>query len=183
MIQSLIRRYGLTERCRSARVVDIPVLSLEEPDVLLSRLAKQTSEAVALQEADAIELGCTGMIGFAAALQKQLESDGVYVPVIDPTGAAVLWLVSQVRLGFGLAGPRTDLVRAEGVMGRRGVDHATRLDAGAACANLALMAQTLGLGICTITSWTEPAVQALLDLPSHIRPDVTVAVGSLTSTW
>jgi allantoin racemase len=100
MIQSLIRRYGLTERCRSVRVVDIPVLSLDEPDVLLSRLAKQACEAVALQEADAIVLGCTGMIGVAAALQKQLESDGVYIPVIDPTGAAVLWLESQVRLGI-----------------------------------------------------------------------------------
>jgi len=45
-------------------------------------------------------LGCTGMIGVAAALQKQLESDGTYVPVVDPTGAAVLWLESQVRLGI-----------------------------------------------------------------------------------
>jgi allantoin racemase len=100
MIQSLIRRYALTERCRSVRVVDIPVLSLDEPDVLLSRLAKQASEAVALEEADAIVLGCTGMIGVAAALQRQLESDGTYVPVVDPTGAAVLWLESQVRLGI-----------------------------------------------------------------------------------
>jgi allantoin racemase len=100
MIRSLIRRYALTERCRSVRVVDIPVLSLDEPDVLLSRLAKQASEAVALQEADAIVLGCTGMIGVAAALQRQLESDGTYVPVVDPTGAAVLWLESQVRLGI-----------------------------------------------------------------------------------
>jgi nitroreductase len=39
------------------------------------------------------------------------------------------------------------------------------------------MAQSLGLGTCTITSWSIPAVQALLDLPEHIRPDVTVAVG------
>ncbi len=100
MIHSLIRRYGLTERCRSVRVVDIPVLALDEPEVLLSRLVKQSSEAVALQEADVIVLGCTGMIGVAAALQQQLESDGVYVPVLDPTGAAVLWLESQVRLGI-----------------------------------------------------------------------------------
>jgi allantoin racemase len=99
MIGSLIRRYSLTERCRSIRVVDMPVLSLDEPDVLLSRLAKQAGEAVALQEADVIVLGCTGMIGVAAALQKQLEADGVFIPVVDPTGAAMLWLESAVRLG------------------------------------------------------------------------------------
>jgi nitroreductase len=39
------------------------------------------------------------------------------------------------------------------------------------------MAQTLGLGTCTVTSWSQPAVQALLDLPDHVRADVTVAVG------
>jgi nitroreductase len=71
----------------------------------------------------------------------------------------------------------TDTVRAFEVMGRRGVESATWIDAGAACAHLALMAQTLGLGTCTITSWSAAAVQALLGLPAHIRPDVTVAVG------
>jgi nitroreductase len=71
----------------------------------------------------------------------------------------------------------TDTVRAREVMGRRGVESATWIDAGAACAHLALMAQTLGLGTCTVTSWSQPAVQALLDLPDHVRADVTVAVG------
>jgi allantoin racemase len=54
---------------------------------------------VAHQEADVIVLGCTGMIGVAAALQERLAKDGVFVPVVDPTGAALLWLESAVRLG------------------------------------------------------------------------------------
>src|SRR3569833_3190171 len=89
----------LIERVGSIRVVDIPVLSLDEPDLLLDRLAEQASEAVARQEADVIVLGCTGMIGVAAALQERLAKDGSFVPVVDPTGAAMLWLESAVRLG------------------------------------------------------------------------------------
>jgi allantoin racemase len=99
MLNGIIRKYGLAERMAPIRVVDMPVLSLDEPDVLLDRLAEQAAEAVAQGEADVIVLGCTGMIGVAAALQERLGKDGVFVPVVDPTGAALLWLESSVRLG------------------------------------------------------------------------------------
>jgi nitroreductase len=71
----------------------------------------------------------------------------------------------------------TDTARAVEVTGDRGVDHATRLDSTTACANLSLMAQTFGLGICTSTSWSDSAVRTLFGLPDHVRPDVTVAIG------
>jgi nitroreductase len=71
----------------------------------------------------------------------------------------------------------TDTTRAEHVLGKRGVEAATWIDAGAACAHLALMGQTLGVGVCTVTSWSDQAVRTLLGLPDNIRPDVTVAVG------
>jgi nitroreductase len=58
-----------------------------------------------------------------------------------------------------------------------GREHTSRLDAGAACAHLGLIAQQLGMGVCTITSWTRGTVQELLGLPHHLRPDVTVAIG------
>jgi nitroreductase len=56
-------------------------------------------------------------------------------------------------------------------------DRATWLDAGAACGHLGLVAQELGLGVCTIAGWSASAVRALFDIPGHLRPDVTVAVG------
>jgi nitroreductase len=117
---------------------------------------------------------------WAATRAQQARSGVRNVVVVDDPN--LMTVARQVLPGFITNAPAmlvlcTDLIRTEEVMGRRGIDHATRLDAGAACANLSLMAQTLGLGICTITSWSEPAVQALLDLPRHIRPDVTVAVG------
>jgi nitroreductase len=58
-----------------------------------------------------------------------------------------------------------------------GREHVSRIDAGAACAHLGLIAQQLGMGVCTITSWSRAVVQELLALPSHVRPDVTVAIG------
>ncbi len=117
---------------------------------------------------------------WAASRAQQARSGVRNIVVVDDPN--LMTTARQVLPGFINNAPAmlvlcTDLNRAMQVMGRRGVEHATRLDAGAACANLALMAQTLGLGICTITSWTDPAVQALLDLPAHIRPDVTVAIG------
>jgi allantoin racemase len=39
------------------------------------------------------------MLGVARALQARLEDDGTYVPVVDPTGAAIGWLENAVRLG------------------------------------------------------------------------------------
>ncbi len=99
MLRSLTRRYGLSERIGCIRVVDLPVLGLEDHELLLDRLHAEASEAVAKGEADVIVLGCTGMLGVAAALQLRLEENGTYVPVVDPTGAAVSWLESSVRLG------------------------------------------------------------------------------------
>jgi nitroreductase len=62
-----------------------------------------------------------------------------------------------------------------------GREHLTRIDAGAACAHLGLMAQELGMGVCTITSWTHSAVRELFGIPGHLRPDVTVIMGYPTA--
>ncbi|MGW6456790.1 aspartate/glutamate racemase family protein [Streptomyces sp. NPDC055078] len=99
-VHRMARQHGIAERCRSVRAVNIPVLALHDHDVLLDQLAGEAAEAVAAQEADVIVLGCTGMMGVAAALQTRLERDGVYVPVVDPTGAALAWLHTLVRLGI-----------------------------------------------------------------------------------
>ncbi|MFI9629452.1 aspartate/glutamate racemase family protein [Streptomyces sp. NPDC052042] len=99
MLRSLGRRYGIEGRIGAIRVVDLPVLGLEDRQVLLDRLFEQASDAVAKGEADVIVLGCTGMLGVAAELRDRLAAAGHAVPVVDPTGAAVTWLESCVRLG------------------------------------------------------------------------------------
>ena len=117
---------------------------------------------------------------WAAARAQQARSGVRHLVVVDDP--RLLAVARQVLPGFVNNAPAmivhcTDLVRAQEVMGRRGVDSATYLDAGAACAHLALMAQVHGLGVCTVTSWSEGPVRELLGLPEHVRPDVTVAVG------
>jgi allantoin racemase len=99
IVRELIRHEGLGERCRSVRVIGTAEISLEDREGLLGLLHAQASAAVAGGEADVIVLGCTGFVGMAAALQDRLAAGGAFVPVVDPTGAALLWLESAVRLG------------------------------------------------------------------------------------
>lgn len=100
MLNSLARRYTIERRVGTIRVVDLPVLGLEDHEVLIERLFEQASDAVATGEADVIVLGCTGMLGVAAELRDRLAAKGMAVPVVDPTGAAITWLESSVRLGL-----------------------------------------------------------------------------------
>lgn len=76
----------------------------------------------------------------------------------------------------------TNLDGMERSIGRRGPLHTSRLDSGAAAACVALAAQGVGVGVCTVTSWSDTAVRALFDLPAHVRPDVTVALGYPSGT-
>jgi len=71
----------------------------------------------------------------------------------------------------------SDLRKAHEVMGPRGVEVVTRLDAGAAAGYITIAAPTLGIGVCKVTSWTEEVVQSIFGLPDHIRPEVLMAIG------
>jgi nitroreductase len=70
----------------------------------------------------------------------------------------------------------TDTIKAAELIGPH-AEAATRIDSGGAAAYLSIAAPALGLGICYVTSWPDEAVQGVLDLPAHIRPDMLVAVG------
>jgi nitroreductase len=71
----------------------------------------------------------------------------------------------------------TDLERAEASMGTQGRDILSLVDSGASAENVALAAQSFGLGVCFIRSANESAIRAVLDLPATWRVDVLVAVG------
>jgi allantoin racemase len=98
MLRGLARRYAMAERLGTIRVIDLPVLGLAHGEDLVDRLVGQAASAVRAGEADVLVLGCTGMLGVAAAVQERLAADGLAVPVVDPTAAAVLWLEAQVRM-------------------------------------------------------------------------------------
>jgi nitroreductase len=119
-------------------------------------------------------------MAWAASRAQQARSGVRTIVVVDDP--VLMGTARHVLPGFMTNAPAmlvlcSDLSEATERMGSRGIEHSTRLDAGAACSYLSLMAPALGLGICTITSWTDAAVRSLLGLPEHLRPDVTVAIG------
>ncbi|MBM6588860.1 aspartate/glutamate racemase family protein [Brevibacterium sp. RIT 803] len=99
MLHSLSRRYGIENRVGTIRVIDLPVLGLEDRETMVERLFEQSVDAIERNEADVLVLGCTGMLGVVQELMAKLAADGHRVPVVDPTGAAITWLESSHRLG------------------------------------------------------------------------------------
>ena len=116
-----------------------------------------------------------------AAGRAQVARPGIrhLIVVTDPR---LVRTVRQACPGFVNNAPviiviRSDLEKAMEVMGPRGVEVVTRLDAGAAAGYITIAAPALGIGVCKVTSWTEEVVQAIFDLPAHVRPEVLMAVG------
>jgi allantoin racemase len=99
ILRELIRYEALGERCRSVGVIEDSDLAPSKRSALIEALHMRASMMLAGGEADVMVLGCTGFTGAATALRDRLEADGPYVPVVDPTGAALLALESAVRLG------------------------------------------------------------------------------------
>ena len=99
MISDLATRMGIRERMVSVEVVDTPVLELHDSDALLKSLSQASHRALD-RGADVLVLGCTGMLGVAAALQSQLDAESVRVPVVDPTGAALGLLLTLQSMGL-----------------------------------------------------------------------------------
>ncbi|MBN1859046.1 aspartate/glutamate racemase family protein [Candidatus Bipolaricaulota bacterium] len=95
LIDSLIRRYRLTERVASVRFADVPVLGLMDTEAAAKAIAKASRTALKTDGADVIVLGCTGMAPVARKLQEDLR-----VPVVDPAAAALLMAESYVRMGL-----------------------------------------------------------------------------------
>jgi allantoin racemase len=99
MIQDLSRKLGVDRNIASIRDIDTPVLELSDKKVLEQRLLKHSEAAVREDSAEAIVLGCTGMLGLAQNLEKQLAEIGLQVPVVDPTASAIGYLELLFRGG------------------------------------------------------------------------------------
>jgi nitroreductase len=100
--------------------------------------------------------------------------------VTDP---AVLTTLRQVTPSFGATGAAavivlcTDTAVALRDMGTLGRDTLSLVDAGAAAANVALVAAALGLGVSFIRSSNDAALRTVLDMPANVRADLLIAIG------
>jgi allantoin racemase len=85
MVEAIIKKTGLGDRCSSIRCVDLPVLACESnPGVVFAGLERMGQLAIDQDGAEALILGCAGMGG----LDQQL-SQSLGVPVVDPVAAGV----------------------------------------------------------------------------------------------
>ncbi|MCI2265102.1 aspartate/glutamate racemase family protein [Sediminivirga luteola] len=98
MLHRLIGAYGLSKRVTDIRVVDMPVLSVGQHDLLVDRLEAQARTALDSGAAQSFVLGCTGMLDVAHAVSARLSADYGQIPVMDPTGSAITALEQAVRL-------------------------------------------------------------------------------------
>lgn len=95
------RRYGVAPRLASVRSLDIPVLDLDDdPARTFAAMALRAREAVEIDRAEAIVLGCTGLAGQAAEVQRALADEGIDVPVIDPSAATTRLLETTVSMAL-----------------------------------------------------------------------------------
>jgi len=99
MISDLARKLGVDGNVASVRDINTPVLELQEKGALENKLLEAIELAVDQDGAEAIVLGCTGMLGLARRLSEEMARRGKPVPVIDPTAAAIGYLEMLVRSG------------------------------------------------------------------------------------
>ena len=105
---ALARRYGFERHLTSVRAAGVPVLELEDAHSGAADKVKETVEqAIAGDGAEAILLGCAGMVDLAQRLTQETG-----VPVLDGVSAAVKLVEAMVGLGLktskggAFAGPR-----------------------------------------------------------------------------
>ncbi len=100
MNQTLVRNYGMVENIASMPVIGMPVKELNDKKKLTERLVAVSLEAIDTHGAQAIVLGCTGMLDVAKGVARILKEKGKPAPVIDPTTTAVTLLQSLIRNGL-----------------------------------------------------------------------------------
>ena len=91
----LAETYGVARACRGVHVCEIAVLDLETSPGARERITQACREALALDETDAIVLGCAGMADLCAHISRAIG-----VPVVDGVAAATVTVQGLVRLGL-----------------------------------------------------------------------------------
>lgn len=95
-IEDNLRSYGLAARCVKVRASDIPVLELERksPD-MMARLHDEIRAAIEQDGAEAIVLGCAGMVELMDELSATYG-----LPVVDGVTSAVCLAEALVKSGL-----------------------------------------------------------------------------------
>lgn len=89
-------RYGLAARCSGVRASDIPVLEVEASNgTAFERINAEVEQAIKMDKAEAIVLGCAGMAELGATLH-----DLHNIPVIDGISCAIKQVEAMIYLNL-----------------------------------------------------------------------------------
>lgn len=99
MIRDLCCKLGIEGNVVSVRDINTPVLELQDKSLMRNRLLAQIEKAIE-EGAETIVLGCTGMLGLAQDLQKEMAKRNKPIPVVDPTASAIGYLEQLYRSGI-----------------------------------------------------------------------------------
>ena len=95
VMEDVISRYGLKQKCASIRCTNMEVLEFEKnPEKGAKELYEESVKAIEEDDAEVICLGCAGMVEFTADLERRLG-----VPVFDGVTAAIKIAEALVDLG------------------------------------------------------------------------------------
>jgi allantoin racemase len=89
--EQLATQLGVRHNVVSIRNIHTHIVDLQDRDQVVSSLTQEAMNAVE-EGAQAVVLGCTGMLGVADELQQRLRSTNMDVPVINPTTAGLSML-------------------------------------------------------------------------------------------
>jgi allantoin racemase len=97
LLWDAVNHYGLGSRCASVRTTGLPVLALETvgSEETYQLILKISQNALEMDGADVICLGCAGMAGMDKDLEKELN-----VPVIDGVAGAIKLLEGMISYGL-----------------------------------------------------------------------------------
>ncbi len=95
-LEHLVRRYGYAAHCRRVRAAEVPVLDLEDAaSEAHERIRAEIARALEDDRAEAVVLGCAGMVDLARTLSAEFG-----VPVIEGVCAAVKLVEGLAALGL-----------------------------------------------------------------------------------
>jgi allantoin racemase len=95
-IEDRLRLAGLWDRCASVRASGMSTIEVDcDPQGAIRAIVAEARQAVEIDRAEVICLGCGGMAGLEEAVSSEL-----HVPVIDGVGAAVRLAEALVGLGL-----------------------------------------------------------------------------------
>jgi allantoin racemase len=95
-MERLVDSYGMSRRCRGIRMLDMPILALEQPGSgARESIIEECRRALQAHRSDCVLLGCAGMADLVADIERAIGA-----PAIDGVAAGVKMVEALVSLGI-----------------------------------------------------------------------------------